>query len=199
MLGSILGALSAASVSAVCIVIHHLAEQIIAFAGDGHNWDLDIEYRRQESLLGTADGLMVAASFLSEPALVLAADYSLPRDYLQTLKTSYQASRADLFASLRQMTPKEIVQRNSARFDPQGRVIEIVEKPDLDAIPSNIGASLIYVLPPEIAAYLPGIKKSRRGEFELTDALNAMLVDGYRMEGILQQAPREWQPWPPKP
>jgi NDP-sugar pyrophosphorylase family protein len=192
MLGAILQAVNEAAVRDVCIVTHHLAEQIVAFAGDGQKWNLQTEYRRQESLLGTADGLRVASSFLSEPTLVLAADYLLPADYLLTLKAAYQESSADLFASLKELTPEEIARRSGVRFDDQGRIVEILEKPARDAIPSAIGASLIYVLPPDVASYLPRIGMSERGEYELTDVLNAMLADGYEMEGLLQPPPFEW-------
>lgn len=196
MLASILEALSVASVCEVCVITHHLAEQIIAFAGDGRKWDLRLHYRRQKSLLGTADGLRVASTFLTEPAFVLAADYALPRNYLRSLKQGYQESSVDIFASLREMTPEEISQRNSVRFDEQGRVIGIVEKPAPGAILGKVGASLIYVIPPEIVFYLPRIKRSRRGEYEITDALNSMLLDGYTMDGVIQRPPQEWLPRP---
>ena len=193
MLASILEALHAAAVSNVCLVTHYLAEQIVAFAGDGHRWNLHIEYRRQSSLLGTADALRTASSFMSEPTLVLAADYVLPRNYLRALKDGYQGSQSDVYASLKKMTPEEMERRNGLRFDNRGRVIEIVEKPAPGAIQGNVGASLIYVLPPELATYLAQIEPSRRGEYEITDALNAMLADGYVMDGVFQEAPGEWQ------
>lgn len=196
MLASILEALNAASVGQVCIVTHHLAEQIVAFVGDGLKWDMRLVYRRQKALLGTADGLRVASTFLTEPTFVLAADYALPRDYLQKLKQGYQASEAEIYASLREMTRKEIAQRNSVRRDEQGRITAIVEKPARDALLSNVGASLIYIVPPEIASYLPRVKRSPRDEYEITEALSAMLDDGYTMDGIIQQPPREWEPKP---
>lgn len=193
MLASILEALHVAAISNVCLVTHHLAEELVGFAGDGSRWNLQIEYRRQESLLGTADALLVASSFMTEPTMVLAADYVLPRNYLRALKFGYQASQADLYASLKKMTPEEMERRNGLRFDNRGRVIEIVEKPARGAIQGNVGASLIYVLPPEITAYLVQVEPSRRGEYEITDALNAMLTDGYLLDGVFQDAPGEWQ------
>jgi dTDP-glucose pyrophosphorylase len=194
MLASILEALNAASVATACIVIHHLAEQIITFAGDGRKWDIRLQYRRQYALLGTADGLSAASTFLTEPTFVLAADYALPKDHLKRLKHSYQKSDADIFASLKEMTREEVAQRNCFRFDDRGRIVGIVEKPSQGAVLGNLGASLIYIVPPQIAAFLPRVKRSLRGEYELTDALNLMLDEGYTMDGIIQQPPREWQP-----
>ena len=84
--------------------------------------------------------------------------------------------------------------RSSVRFDEKGDIVAIVEKPPADDAPSDIGATLIYIVPPEIRDYLDAVPLSRRGEYELTDVFNQMLADGHRFTTVLQPAPQEWSP-----
>ena len=59
---------------------------------------------------------------------------------------------------------------------------------------SPYAASVIFVFPPAIWEYLPKIQLSARGEFELQDAVQMMIDDGFKTFGLLQPAPREWTP-----
>ena len=194
MLGSLLDALVASGVREVCLVIGYLGEQIQAYAGDGSAWDLQISYRRQERRRGTADALRQAADFLSAPSFLLAADYVLPPDYLRQLKQAYLAAERQLAVNLRPLRPGEAASRSSVRFDERGEIVAIVEKPTPGHAPSAVGATLIYIVPPEIRGYLDAIPLSRRGEYELTSVFNQMLADGYRFTTVLQPAPVEWSP-----
>jgi len=189
-----LRALAAAGASQVCLVIGYLGERIEAFAGDGSGWDLRVQYRRQRNQRGTADALRQARDFLTEPAFVVAADYILPRHYLVKLKEAYRASGKKLAVSLKRLPPGELASRSSVRFDGAGNVMAIVEKPERDAAPSTIGASLIYIVPPAITDYLERLHLSSRGEYELPAVVNRMIRDGYRVTGVLQEAPEEWTP-----
>jgi dTDP-glucose pyrophosphorylase len=118
----------------------------------------------------------------------------LPADYLQILKEAYEAGGTPLGVALRPMPTAESSQRSSVRFDENGRILEIVEKPAPGAAPSRIGASLIYIVPPAIRAYLAQPPLSERGEYELPTIINQMIRDGYAITGCLQAPPPEWQP-----
>jgi UTP--glucose-1-phosphate uridylyltransferase len=54
------------------------------------------------------------------------------------------------------------------------RVTDLVEKPQADKAPSNLGVTGRYVLPPEIFDYLENTKPGSGGEIQLTDALQAL-------------------------
>lgn len=187
-----LDALAAAGASEICLVIGYLGEQIAAFAGDGSAWGVRVQYRRQRHQWGTADALRQAHDFLTEPAFVVAADYILSERYLVELKEVYRASEYELAVSLKRLPPEKLASRSSVRFDDAGNVAAIVEKPEPDAAPSNVAASLIYVVPPAIRHYLESLHLSTRGEYELPAVINRMIRDGYRVAGVLQEAPEEW-------
>lgn len=193
MLETIFMAVQAAGISEVCLVVHHLADQIQDFAGNGQRWQLKISYVHQKAPLGTADAVRSAADFITEPCYILAADYALPINFLTDLRDAYIAQSCPLFASLKELSPEELAQKSSVRFDENGRIIEIVEKPDPDQTPSSTAAALFLIVPPEIRPYLTNLTPSIRGEFELTDVLNQMIRDNYPMSGLLQPQPEEWK------
>jgi bifunctional UDP-N-acetylglucosamine pyrophosphorylase/glucosamine-1-phosphate N-acetyltransferase len=193
MLESVFLALREAKVSQVCIVVHHLAPKIKAFASNGQTWGLKIVYAHQEALLGTADAIRTASHFITEPCYILAADYALPRHYITDFRDAYLAQSSPLFVSLKELSPTEISQKSSVRLDENGRITEIVEKPAPGQAPSTIGAAPFLIVPPQIVQYLSIPILSTRGEFELTDVLNKMIQDGFSMSGFLQPEPEEWQ------
>lgn len=66
--------------------------------------------------------------------------------------------------------------------DAEGNFVRIVEKPKLEEAPSNLSNSSFYVLPKEVfdlARTLPA--NPIRGEFELTDAINAYVAGGGKL------------------
>jgi bifunctional UDP-N-acetylglucosamine pyrophosphorylase/glucosamine-1-phosphate N-acetyltransferase len=190
----IFAALTKAGVEQVCLVTHHLAEQIEAYAQNGHVWDLRVTTCQQTTMRGTADALKVALNFVTTSCYVLAADYVLPSDYLQILKEAYIQGSTPLAVALRPLPEGESSRRSSVRFDENGRILEIVEKPAPGLAPSDIGASLIYIIPPDIRRYLAQPPLSARGEYELPTIINQMIQDGYAITGCLQAPPPEWQP-----
>ena len=71
------------------------------------------------------------------------------------------------------------------------RLVEVkglVEKPPVEAAPSNLAIIGRYILRPEIFDYLRRTEKGAGGEIQLTDSLAAMLgsapLHGYRYEGV---------------
>ncbi|MCP4419698.1 MAG: nucleotidyltransferase family protein [Chloroflexi bacterium] len=193
-LETILVALKQMGISELCLITHYLAEQIEAFVGNGSAWGLQTCFLQQEKMDGSATAVQQAATFIDSPTLILAADYILSPNYLQDLHNAYLSNDTPLIISLKRLPPEQIQQRSSVRFRSDGTVAEIVEKPAVGQAPSQIGASLIYIVPPQIQGYLTQLHRSPRGEYELPSVINQMLRDGYRATGLLQPAPQEWQP-----
>lgn len=192
MLETVFLALKACGVSEVCIVVNHLGERIKEFAGDGEQWQLHISYVYQEKLMGTADAVRCAADFITGCCYILAADYALPRNFLLELQSAYLAQDCPLFISLKRLATAELTQKSSIRFDEDGRIAEIIEKPPPDLAPSNIGASPFIIVPVEIRSYLQNLTLSPRGEYEIMDLINRMIQDGFSMSGLLQPQPSEY-------
>ena len=59
------------------------------------------------------------------------------------------------------------------------KIKEIVEKPDPETAPSNIATHGAYILPPEIFDVIEKLEPRKNGEYNITDAINKMIKDGY--------------------
>lgn len=193
----VLTAAAGAGVKTVCVVTHHLGEQIEDFVGDGAQWDVTAVTCRQPRLAGTAHALQTAVSAYpglfggERPFLLTATDYALPPDYLKALVQAHLNNEAEITVSLKRTPPAEIGGRSSVSFRPNGRIAEIIEKPSPDAVVGSLAASLIFILPGGVVDYLQDLTRSPRGEFEIQDAINRMLQAGYTASGLVQDTPAE--------
>jgi NDP-mannose synthase len=70
----VLGQLARAGVGSVSIAIGHLGQLIRALVGDGHRWNLDVEYWDEESPLGTVGPLVLHRDRLPDDFLVMNGD-----------------------------------------------------------------------------------------------------------------------------
>ncbi len=193
----VLTAVRLAGISTACIVTHHLAEQIEAYVGDGSAWSLRAVFCRQPELNGTASALQTAAGafpalFAGErPFLLAATDYALAPGALDDLVTAHEQSEADMTVSLKRLPSAEIIGRSTVALNEDGRLLRIIEKPAPQDITTPLVASLLFVLPGETLAYLTGMERSPRGDYELQDVINRMLADGYTADGLEQATPAE--------
>ena len=194
----VLTAAGRAGVETVCVVTHHLAEQVEAYVGDGSAWDLTIITCRQPRLAGTGHALQSAvaaypALFARErPFLLTATDYVLPPAYLQSLTRAHADGRAEITVSLKRLPPDKMSSSSRVEFRPDGHIARIVEKPPPGAQPGSPAASLIFVLPGDTVDFLEEMTRSPRGEFEIQDVVNRMIRAGYAASGLVQEAPHEW-------
>jgi len=69
-----------------------------------------------------------------------------------------------------------------------GRVVRakgLVEKPDLENVPSNYASMGPYILPNEIMQILPEVRKGTNGEINLTDVMELAAQRGMKLTGVL--------------
>jgi NDP-sugar pyrophosphorylase family protein len=187
-----------AGIKTVCLVTHHLSEQIEAYVGDGSAWNLTAVTCLQSEMAGTAHALQEAVTAhpalftKEEPFILTATDYILPPDYLANLVTTHQENGADLTISLKELRPEEILASSSVRFKQNGTIGKIIEKPKVEEINSPFSASLTFILPGAILGYLPRMQPSPRGEYEIQGVINQLLEDGFTACGLEQETPPEW-------
>lgn len=196
MLDYVLSAVRRAGASRVCLVTHHLKEQIFAYVGDGARWGLAIRFAHQAALRGNGDALLSVPPDWqpNEPLLVAATDYALQENALKELVETHDRHPGAIVMSLKTCPPQELTARSTVQVAPDGRVQRIIEKPRPEEILSPYAASILFILPPQIWEYLAQTPPSPRGEIEMQAALDAMIRDGFPAYGVLQPAPPEWSP-----
>lgn len=190
----VLRAVKRAGIERVCIVTNHLEQKIFEYVGNGSQWHLDVTFAHQAKLLGNGDALMsVPDTWLpDESIMVVATDYILEEDSLSELVQAHQEYGADITMAIKECPIEELSARSSVDVDSSWHVRRIIEKPRREEILSPFAASVMFILPPTIWAYLPRVHPSPRGEIELQSALQMMIDDGYQAYGVLQPAPDEW-------
>jgi len=102
------------SVTDVVLCVGCLTEQIEAFFGDGHNWDMSIKYSyEREQLLGTAGALRNAMPLLRDRFLVMYGDSYLLLDYPAIMRRFCETECPAMM----------VVYRNEDRFDRSNVVV----------------------------------------------------------------------------
>lgn len=190
----VLRAVARAGIERVCIVTHHLEEQIFNYVGNGSKWNLSAIFAHQNELRGNGDALRSVPVdwILDEPVMVVATDYILEEDALLQLVQAHHKNNADITMSLKECPLEELTARSSVDVDSNWRVTRIIEKPKPDEIMSPFAASILFIFPPQIWGYVSKLEPSARGEIEMQAAVQNMIEDGYNAYGVLQPIPEEW-------
>jgi glucose-1-phosphate thymidylyltransferase len=77
-----------------------------------------------------------------------------------------------------------LVQRTGVVELREKRISRIVEKPLPTEAPSNIASLPLYVFSPKLLDYLPEVKPSARGEYELQEAIQMLIDRGGYVTGV---------------
>jgi len=195
----ILASLQHAGVEKIVLVTHYLGEQIMAYAKQQTYFPAEaIRCVKQEQLAGTADATIVALdahpSWFTDTFLLTASDYLVPLAFYQSFIEAYRQNRKAIAVSVKRMDESELAMRSSVRFDAEGNVLEVVEKPPAGSAPSQLSANLVYILPPDIVDFIRRVKASPRGEKEIQSAVNSYLRLNGPGTSLEQVVPSEWHP-----
>jgi len=195
ILEHILEGIVAAGIREVFVVTGHRAETIETFFGDGSRWGARMAYGRQLVQDGTGKAPEVAKTFVnSSPFLLTYGDILVkPETYPQMLRRYAEGD----FAGVITVTPGQDVTKGGLNFfDEQFCLKRLVEKPSPAQLaelrrdgwlkpgrPAWYNAG-IYIFKPLIFEFTARLEKSPRNEYELTDAISALVGSGQKLAGL---------------
>lgn len=191
----ILNSLLSCGVREVGITIGYMGDLIVK-AVQYENLPLNISFIKQDRLLGTAYALGVCKEFIdgSDPFILVYGDITITDDMLRDMLVSFSRNNWDgvlLVAPVREASSFGVVEEED------GMLKRVVEKPSTSICGAYVNAGA-YILPAKSLRYLHEIKPSPRGEYELTDILNLLAKDGYRI-GLVKVSSDLWfdigRPW----
>ncbi len=143
--------------------------------GSGAKWGVSFDYAVQAEPNGIAQALIIAEPFLERaPCALILGD-----------NIFYGANLSDLLQSASRRTEGATVfgyyvhdpeRYGVVQFDPDGRVVDLLEKPA--KAPSNYAITGIYFYDERASDIARSIKLSDRGELEITDLNRAYLRAG---------------------
>jgi UDP-N-acetylglucosamine diphosphorylase / glucose-1-phosphate thymidylyltransferase / UDP-N-acetylgalactosamine diphosphorylase / glucosamine-1-phosphate N-acetyltransferase / galactosamine-1-phosphate N-acetyltransferase len=147
------------------------------------NADWRVRFVHQPKRRGMAEALSHAAPLIEGDFVLSACDNLVPDSDLQRMMEMWQQKPDAILALLRM--PREEISKMGMVEMVGNRIVKIVEKPLADEAPSNIASLPLYIFSKEILSYLPEVKLSRRGEYELQDAIQKLIegVDDSSTEG----------------
>ncbi|MCB2189965.1 MAG: glucose-1-phosphate thymidylyltransferase RfbA [Deltaproteobacteria bacterium] len=137
--------------------------------GDGSQWGLKFSYVAQAKPEGLAQAFTLGREFLdgAPAALTLGDNLFFGHGFTSLLREA--TSRQDL-ATVFLYQVSDPQRYGVAEFDPDGGISRVVEKPVNP--PSRWAVTGLYFFGPEVTEVAGGVKKSARGEYEITEVIN---------------------------
>jgi UTP--glucose-1-phosphate uridylyltransferase len=147
-------------------------------------------YTRQRFQRGLGDAILCGESFSSEQPFVVALGDSILGMNAQSKAVArmielFETKRASAVIAVEEVPREEvfhygIVETDGASGD-SFRVLNLVEKPKPEDAPSNLAIAGRYVFSPLIFELIRNVKPDKRGEIQLTDAIQMMVQEGKRV------------------
>ncbi|GAC1348894.1 MAG: mannose-1-phosphate guanyltransferase [Vulcanimicrobiaceae bacterium] len=136
----------------IVATLHYLADEIESYFGDGSDFGVKMQYVVEDTPLGTAGAVKLAANLLGdEPFLVISGDALTDLD-LTALVADHRAAGASATITLQRVTnPLEF---GVVITDERRRITRFLEKPSWGEIFSDTINTGIYVLDPIVLSYM---------------------------------------------
>ncbi len=173
-----LEAIRDAGIVDVGVVVGDTEPAIREAVGDGSSLGLEVTYIRQEAPLGLAHAVLVARDFLGDDDFIMYLGDNFIVGGISHLADEFRAGRPDAQIMLTRVPdPREF---GVAELDSSGRVIGLEEKPDRPK--SDLALVGVYMFTPCVHEAVRDLKPSRRGELEITEAIQRLIDDGRKVE-----------------
>lgn len=158
-------------VTDIFINVHHHADQIKDYFGNGEKWGVNIQYSFEEELLGTSGAVRkIVKDFRTESILVNHTHHNALNQSsndsffviygdqfsefdLNLLITKYR--QHDCLGVLAFHHREDVEHSGVAEFDNNDKIIRFIEKPKSGETESHWVNAGIYLLNPEILKYIP--------------------------------------------
>jgi len=127
----------------IIITVGHLKHKIITRLGDGRQFGVRIRYVCEDVPLGTAGGVKLAESMLSETFVVISGD-AITDVRLRDAIACHETNQAAATLVLKEVDDPS--QYGIAEIDDGGRIMRFLEKPSADQVFSRTANTGMYVM-----------------------------------------------------
>lgn len=150
-------------------------------------------YTRQRIQKGLGDAILCGENFAGEQPFVVALGDSIVGLNAQSTAVSrmvelFETKHASCVIAVEEVPPEETMHYGIIQVDSGNngyhRVLNLVEKPKPGEAPSNLAIAGRYVFSPLIFDMIRRVKPDKRGEIQLTDAIQSMCEEGKRVLAV---------------
>jgi dTDP-glucose pyrophosphorylase len=138
--------------------------------------DAKVSLVKQPEPLGMGDALLQAVPLIDGDFLLSACDNLIKASEIRKMVDIWEIEKPSAILSTLKVGPKDIERMGIVELN-GNQITRIVEKPLIKEAPSKIGSVPLYIFNQDILGYLSNISPSPRGEYEIQDAIQA-LIDG---------------------
>ncbi|MET9117332.1 glucose-1-phosphate thymidylyltransferase [Streptomyces longwoodensis] len=169
-----LESIAAAGITDVGVIVGDTADEIRAAVGDGSAFGLDVTYIPQDKPLGLAHAVLIARDWLGDDDFVMYLGDNFIVGGITDLVDEFRRTRPDAQILLTRVSDPRAF--GVAELDAAGQVVALEEKPEHPK--SDLALVGVYLLTPAVHDAVRAITPSRRGELEITHALQHLIDTG---------------------
>ena len=183
MLEHILTALRDSGISEFALITGYCAEVVETYFGNGSRLGIHVHYIRQSVQNGTGAAFHLARDFVSNDSFFAGfADIIVSVPNYARLLDDFLRRPAEAVVSLNWVA--DPYQGAAVFLDREDNITRIIEKPPKGSSSSHWNSAGLFVFSPALFAYTEALVPSARGEYEITDAIQAMVRNGLRVRGF---------------
>jgi glucose-1-phosphate thymidylyltransferase len=153
-------------------------EKVRDHYGDGSSFGAKFTYIVQEEPKGIAHAVGLCRDFVEESPFIVYLGDNLVKGGIAKLAGEFRTTQTD--ATILLSKAKDLSRFGVAKFDSNNRLIGLQEKPKNPA--SNLALTGIYMFQPVIFNMIEKLRPSWRNEFEITEAIQLLLENGYKVD-----------------
>jgi NDP-sugar pyrophosphorylase family protein len=149
----IIGLLRRHGITKLIANLHHYADQISSYFGDGSRSGVELEYSHEEIILGTAGGAKHVASFFGDHTFIIIGGDDLA-DFDLHAMTAFHRERQAL-ATIAVMPVEHVSQYGIVVADDDGRIRSFQEKPKAEDALSRLANTGVYMFERQVLDFIP--------------------------------------------
>jgi dTDP-glucose pyrophosphorylase len=172
-------AMRVADITDIVIVVSPHKHGLSDYLGSGQRFGVNLTYVVQDERKGLADAVLSGEHVINGSFVVVLGDnFFRPKEFLKELISYHLNERADATIGVAEV--KDVTRHGIIRTE-ESRIVEIIEKPSIEAAPSTLGAIGAYVFESFIFDAIRETKPGYNGELQLTDSVKVAIDQGRRV------------------